>query len=222
MKYAIPIALSLVLVLSAGGASGAEEAYKTPQERISYGLGHDIGTRIMQQYSDVIPDALRKGLQDAFDGEAPKVTQEELMRELAAWQQVKSLKAKAMGETFLAENKKRKAVTVSSSGLQYEVLKKGSGKTPVGSDSVLVNYRGMLIDGTEFDSSYKRGAPATFPVSGVIAGMTEALLMMKEGAKWKLFIPSGIAYGERGAGGIIGPNETLIFELELVEIQQGQ
>jgi len=222
MKYALPIALSLVLVLFAGGGSGAEEAYKTPQERVSYGLGHDIGTRIKQQYGDVVPDVLYKGLQDAFDGKAPKVTQEELARELAAWRQVQSVKAKARGETFLAENKKRMGVTETSSGLQYEVIKKGSGKIPSSSDSVIVHYRGTLIDGTEFDSSYKRGAPATFPVSGVIAGMTEALELMKEGAKWKLFIPSGIAYGERGAGGSIGPNETLIFELELVGIQQGQ
>ena len=170
----------------------------------------------------MVPDVLFKGLQDAFDGEAPNVTQEELARELAAWRQVQGLKAKAMGETFLAENMKRKAVTATSSGLQYEVLKKGSGKGPVESDSVIVHYRGTLIDGTEFDSSYKRGSTATFPVSGVIAGMTEALLLMKEGAKWKLFIPPGIAYGERGAGGAIGPNETLIFELELVEIQAGK
>ena len=222
MKYAMPIALSLVLALSAGGASGTEEAYKTPREKISYGLGHDIGTRIKKQYGDVVPDVLYKGLQDAFDGEAPKVTQEELAQELAALRQVQSVKAKARGETFLAENKKRKGVTETSSGLQYEVLKKGSGKSPAESDSVIVHYRGTLIDGTEFDSSYRREGPATFPVSGVIAGMTEALLLMKEGAKWNLFIPSGIAYGGRGAGGSIGPNETLIFELELVGIQQGQ
>ncbi|MCK4910707.1 MAG: FKBP-type peptidyl-prolyl cis-trans isomerase [Thermodesulfovibrionales bacterium] len=219
MKYSLTLALGLVLILFAGAAPGADDEYKSPQERISYGLGHDLGLRIKQQYGDVVPDVLYKGLQDAFDGEAPKVTQEELAQELAAWRQVQSLKAKAMGETFLAENRKRKAVTATSSGLQYEVLKEGSGKSPVESDSVIVHYRGTMIDGTEFDSSYKRGGPATFPVSGVIAGMTEALLLMKEGAKWKLFIPPGIAYGERGAGGAIGPNETLIFELELVGIQ---
>ena len=222
MKYTLSIVFSLVLVLFAGQFSGAEETFKTSQERISYGLGHDIGTRIKQQYGDVVPDSLYKGLQDAFDGEAPKVTQEEMARELAAWQQVQSLKAKSIGEAFLAANKKRKGVTETSSGLQYEVIKKGSGKMPLASDSVIVHYRGSIIDGTEFDSSYKRGGPATFPVSGVIAGMTEALLLMKEGAKWKLFIPSGMAYGERGAGGAIGPNETLIFELELVEIKAGE
>ena len=222
MKYTLTLALSLVLVLFAAHASGAEEAFKTSQERISYGLGHDIGTKIKQQYDDVAPDALYKGLQDAFNGEAPKVTQEELARELAAWRQMQSLKAKSISEAFLAANKKRKGITETSSGLQYEVIKKGSGKSPVESDSVIVHYRGTIIDGTEFDSSYKRGGPATFPVAGVIAGMTEALLLMKEGAKWKLFIPSGMAYGERGAGGAIGPNETLIFELELVGIQVGE
>lgn len=222
MKYGLTLALGAVLILFGGVALGADDAYKSPQERISYGIGHDLGMRIQQQYGDVVPDVLFKGLQDAFDGKATKVTQEELARELAAWRQVQSLKTKALGEVFLAENKKRKAVTETSSGLQYEVLKKGSGKSPVESDSVIVHYRGSLIDGTEFDSSYKRGSTATFPVSGVVAGMTEALLLMKEGAKWKLFIPSGSAYGERGAGGAIGPNETLIFELELVEIQAGK
>ncbi|KKK91075.1 hypothetical protein LCGC14_2716620, partial [marine sediment metagenome] len=113
------------------------------------------------------------------------------------------------------------AITVTESGLQYEVITKGTGKTPVASDSVEVNYRGTLIDGTEFDSSYSRGDSAVFPVSGVIKGMSEALQLMKEGSKWKLYVPSDIAYGERGAGGAIGPNDTLIFELELIGIQPG-
>ena len=123
------------------------------------------------------------------------------------------------GEAFLAENKKKDGVKSTASGLQYKVIKAGDGVMPKGTDTVSVNYKGTLIDGTEFDSSYKRGEAATFPVSGVIKGWTEALQLMKVGSKWQLFIPSNIAYGERGAGGEIGPNATLIFEVELLSIK---
>jgi FKBP-type peptidyl-prolyl cis-trans isomerase FklB len=124
----------------------------------------------------------------------------------------------AEGKTFLAENAKKKVVKTLASGLQYRVIKKGSGTSPGKTDSVTVNYRGTLIDGTEFDNSYKRGKPATFRVDGVIAGWTEALQLMKPGAKWQLFIPAKLAYGARGAGPRIGPNSTLIFEVELNKV----
>jgi len=131
-----------------------------------------------------------------------------------------SEKQKQRGEAFLAENKKKEGVKTLPSGLQYKVVKAGSGKKPKLDDTVTVQYRGTLIDGTEFDSSFRRGQPATFPVSGVIPGWTEALPLMEEGAKWQLFIPPKLAYGERGAGGLIGPNATLIFEVELISIQE--
>jgi FKBP-type peptidyl-prolyl cis-trans isomerase FklB len=128
-------------------------------------------------------------------------------------------KNKAEGERFLAENAKEEGVKTLQSGLQYKVIAPGTGKTPKASDSVTTHYKGTLIDGTEFDSSYRRGQPATFPVSGVIPGWTEALQLMKEGARWRIFLPPSLAYGERGVGRDIGPNSTLIFEVELISIQ---
>lgn len=125
----------------------------------------------------------------------------------------------SQGEAFLAENGKREEVVSLPSGLQYEVIHDGNGETPGNTDTVVTHYRGTLIDGKEFDSSHRRGEPARFPVNRVISGWTEALQLMKVGSKWKLFIPSDLAYGERGAGKVIGPNATLIFEIELLEIQ---
>jgi FKBP-type peptidyl-prolyl cis-trans isomerase FklB len=145
-------------------------------------------------------------------------------KEVMAKQQeaVKKLgeKNKAEGEAFLAENKKKEGVTTLPSGLQYKAVKAGSGKKPKATDTVTVHYRGTSIDGTEFDSSYRRGQPVSFPVNGVIPGWTEALQLMEEGAKWQVFIPSGLAYAERGAGREIGPNAALIFEIELISIQE--
>jgi len=128
-------------------------------------------------------------------------------------------KNKKEGETFLAENMKKEGVKTLASGLQYKVITEGTGKMPKATDTVTTNYRGTLVDGTEFDSSYKRGEPATFPVNGVIAGWTEALQLMKTGAKWQLFVPSNLAYGERGTGPI-GPNAVLLFEVELISIKE--
>jgi hypothetical protein len=139
---------------------------------------------------------------------------------MAAKQEAVAQKNKKEGETFLAENKKKDGVKTLPSGLQYKVIKSGNGKKPTSSDTVTTNYRGTLIDGTEFDSSYRRGQPTTFPVKSVIPGWTEALQLMEEGAKWQLFIPSNLAYGEQGAGRDIGPNATLIFEVELVSISE--
>ena len=142
-------------------------------------------------------------------------------KEVMAKQAEVAKKNKTEGDAFLAENKKKEGVKTLPSGLQYKVIKAGTGKKPKMNDTVTVNYRGTLIDGTEFDNSYKRGQPATFQVNGVIPGWTEALQLMEQGAKWQLFIPSNLAYGERGApGGQIGPNATLIFEIELISIQE--
>jgi len=133
----------------------------------------------------------------------------------------KASENKALGEAFLAENAKQEGVVVTESGLQYKVIEPGQGDSPGPADVATVHYRGTLIDGTQFDSSYDRGQPATFPVGGVIAGWSEALQMMKPGAKWQLFIPAELAYGERGAGQVIGPNSTLIFDVELISVEPG-
>lgn len=143
----------------------------------------------------------------------------EMMAKQQAQMKTKGEKNKKEGDAFLAENKDKKGIVSLPSGLQYKVIKEGEGDTPKATDKVTVHYRGTLIDGTEFDSSYGRGEPATFPVNGVIPGWTEALQLMNAGSKWQLFIPSKLAYGERGAGGKIGPNSTLIFDVELISIQ---
>jgi len=159
-------------------------------------------------------------------GNEPRMTREEVEKTLAAYQErrkaevaAKAETNKKAGEAFLANNRTQPGVKVTASGLQYQILEEGKGATPSATDTVVVNYRGTLLDGSEFDSSYKRGQPATFPVNGVIQGWQEALQMMKEGAKWKLFVPANLAYGERGAGASIGPNATLTFEVELLEIK---
>ena len=138
---------------------------------------------------------------------------------MAAKQNAEGGKNLKEGEAFLDENKKKEGVTTLPSGLQYKVLKSGAGKTPKATDKVTTHYRGTLIDGTVFDSSYDRGEPTTFPVGGVIRGWTEALQLMKEGDKWQLYVPAQLGYGERGAGGKIGPNTTLLFEIELLKVE---
>jgi FKBP-type peptidyl-prolyl cis-trans isomerase FklB len=173
---------------------------------------------------------MAQAIKDVTSGGKTLMTEEEVrtvitdfQKELAAKQEAKakegSIKNLKDGETFLAENSKKEGVVTLPSGLQYKVEKKGAGKKPGPNDSVTVHYKGTLIDGTEFDGSYKRGEPVSFPVGGVIPGWTEALQLMEEGSKWQLFIPANLAYGERGAGAQIGPNSTLIFEVELLKVQ---
>jgi FKBP-type peptidyl-prolyl cis-trans isomerase len=204
---------------------------KTQKDKASYAIGLDMGNSLKKSEIDVNPDILFRGIKDAMSGGKLLLTEQEikdvitaLQKDLQARQQEKmkvlAEKNKKEGESFLAENKKKDGIITLASGLQYKIIKSGGGKTPKATDSVTVNYRGTLIDGTEFDSSIKRGQPATFQVSGVIPGWTEALQLMKEGSKWQLFIPSNLAYGERGAGGAIGPNAVLIFEVELISINK--
>jgi len=193
---------------------------KNQKEKVSYIIGMNIGSNFKRQLIDVDPGIVAKGIQEALSGAKPLLTEQEIQETMVAFQKELMEKYKKQGEDFLAENKKKEGVKTLPSGLQYKVIKAGTGKKPKADDTVTVNYRGTLIDGTEFDSSYRRGQPATFPVSGRIPGWTEALQLMGEGAKWQLFIPSNLAYGERGMGGIIGPNATLIFEVELVSITQ--
>jgi FKBP-type peptidyl-prolyl cis-trans isomerase FklB len=219
------------VVLFAGQAFGEEAAVlKTQKDKVSYGIGMNIGKNLQRDSVDVDVDLLSKGIKDAMSGGKTLMTEEEYRGTMTALQKdmmekqaeaARQLaeKNKKEGEAFLAENGKKEGVVTLPSGLQYKVLKSGAGKIPKATDTVETNYRGTLIDGTEFDSSYKRGQAATFPVNGVIAGWTEALQKMKEGDKWQLFVPSNLAYGERGAGREIGPNATLIFEVELIAVK---
>ncbi len=198
-------------------------------DRVSYSVGYQVGGDFKRQGVELNPDLFVKGIQDAMSGAKPLMTQQEMNKTLVDLkkkivtaqreEQKKSAeKNLADGKKFLEANAKKEGVTTLPSGLQYKVIAKGTGASPKKTDSVTVHYKGTLIDGTEFDSSYKRGQPATFRVDGVIAGWTEALTLMKPGAKWQLFIPANLAYGERGAGSRIGPNSTLIFEVELIKV----
>jgi FKBP-type peptidyl-prolyl cis-trans isomerase FklB len=219
-------------VVALSGASFAADApeLKTDKEKISYSIGMDIGGNLRRGSVEVDPDLLAKGLKDSYGGGKTILTEDQARQALADFQKtlmakqaetmkVLSEKNKADGEKFLAENAKKEGVKVLPSGLQYKEITPGTGKSPKTADTVTTHYKGTLIDGTEFDSSYKRGQPATFPVSGVIPGWTEALQLMKEGSKWQLFVPSNLAYGEKGAGQVIGPNATLIFEVELLTVK---
>jgi FKBP-type peptidyl-prolyl cis-trans isomerase FklB len=226
MKLQMVLALSVLFLVSQVNAQ-ENLVLKNQKEKTSYIIGMDIGNNLKKQSIDVDPNILAKGVKDALAGGKPLLTEQEIretmtafQKEMMAKQEVVAKKNKEQGDAFLAENKKKEGVKTLPSGLQYKVIKAGTGKKPKLSETVMAHYRGTLIDGTEFDSSYKRGQPATFQVSGVIPGWTEALQLMEEGAKWQLFIPSNLAYGERGAGGVIGPNATLVFEIELISIQE--
>ena len=217
------------------GASGAGKtqtpvALKTQKDKFSYALGMNLGANLHKQSVPVDPNIMARGLKDALAGGKTLLTEEEaravitaVQNDMREKQQAKMQAAgganKKEGEAFLADNKSKEGVIVLPSGLQYKVLKEGNGPKPTATDSVVCNYRGTLLNGTEFDSSTKHGGAATFPVNGVIKGWTEALQLMPVGSKWQLFVPSDLAYAERGAGGDIGPNATLIFEVELVSIQ---
>jgi FKBP-type peptidyl-prolyl cis-trans isomerase FklB len=224
------VALGLLFFVAQGNAQEGR-VLKNQKEKISYSIGMEIGKNFKKQSIDVDPEVLLRGIQDATSGGKALMTEQEVRDTLTAFQKERVAKQeeemkkigeknKKEGEAFLAENKKKEGVKTLASGLQYKVIKPGTGKKPKSTDTVTTHYRGTLIDGTEFDSSYTRGQPATFPVHGVIPGWTEALQLMEEGAKWQLFIPSKLAYGERGAGHAIGPNATLIFEVELISIQE--
>jgi FKBP-type peptidyl-prolyl cis-trans isomerase FklB len=225
----------ILVILGAMMASQSLEAQdtksiSTKRQKISYGIGLDMGRTIRQQEASVDLDALVKGLKDGVSNTAPVVPESELqaLLEVYAKEMMEKQAAKAKdqgdknrkaGEAFLVENKKKGGVTTLPNGIQYRILKEGSGPKPTKDKTVVCHYRGTLIDGTEFDSSYKRNEPATFPLGRVIQGWQEVFPLMPVGSKWEVVIPAALAYGERGAGGMIGPNATLVFEIELVAIQ---
>jgi len=230
MKRRIAMAMCAAVALSGAAVAADAPELKTDKEKLSYSIGMDIGGNLKRGSVEVDPDVLAKGLKDTYGGGKTILTEDEARKTITDFQKTLMAKQaetmhklgeknKADGEKFLAENGKKEGVKTLPSGLQYREIAPGNGKSPKAADTVTTHYKGTLIDGTEFDSSYKRGQPATFKVSGVIPGWTEALQLMKEGAKWQLFVPSNLAYGERGAGRDIGPNATLIFEVELVSVK---
>ncbi len=221
---------------AAAATPAAPAAFTTDKDKLSYAIGTDIARSFKQQGIEVDPTILAAGFRDVAAGGQMQMTPEQITASLRDMQAARMAKmqearkaaaatAEADGAKFLADNKSKPDVVTLPDGLQYKVLTQGTGPTPKATDTVTVNYRGTLIDGKEFDSSYKRGEPATFPVNGVIKGWTEILQLMKTGSKYQVFIPSALAYGERGTPSergeppAIGPNATLIFEVELLSIK---
>jgi FKBP-type peptidyl-prolyl cis-trans isomerase FklB len=229
MKSAL-IGIWGLLILAAPVLAAENSQLKSQKEKVSYSIGINVGNNIKQIPGDIDLDILMKGFKDALSGAKPVLSEEEMRTVMTAFQKEMSAKQAEMmksqgeknkkdGEAFLAENKKKEGVKTLPSGLQYKVIKEGTGKSPKATDKVSTHYQGTLINGTEFDSSIKRGTPAEFPVNGVIPGWTEALQLMKVGSKWQLFVPSKLAYNEKGAGPLIGPNAVLIFTVELLAIK---
>ncbi len=226
---AVTGAFGVLLLAGSSFAADKKMELKDTKDRVSYSIGLSLGENFKRDGIEVNVDALSQAIRDVLKGTTPLMNQKEVQETLVAFKQEmvakqevknKELGAKNLkeGEAFLAANGKKEGVVTLPSGLQYKVLEKGAGKTPTKTDKVTVDYKGTLTDGTVFDSSYDRGEPATFGVGDVIPGWTEALQLMQEGAKWQLFIPAKLAYGERGAGQAIGPNTALVFEVVLKKI----
>src|SRR5205809_4593156 len=221
MKQLIVIFSASLLVLPLFGQEKSTQL-KDQKDKVSYSIGLQIGFNLSRQKVDISPEVLASGIKDALAGK-PQLTPDQIKEVMSTFekdmeqkQRQAGDKNKAEGAKFLEENKKKEGVKTTASGLQYKVVKDGSGAQPKGTDTVTVNYRGTLINGTEFDSSYKRGQPATFPLNGVIKGWTEGVQLMKVGSKYQFFVPSNLAYGDRAVGPDITPNSTLIFEVELL------
>ena len=215
--------IAFFLAISINLTSMNAQKLKTEIDSVSYCIGVNIGENLKNQFSDIDIKDFMNGINDVLDKMSePKISDAEAQKILQEYftkqQEMKTKMAKEEGANFLAENTKKEGVISLESGLQYEILKQGSGAKPTINDNVTTHYHGTLIDGTIFDSSVDRGQPATFPVSGVIKGWTEALQLMSVGSKWRLYVPYDLAYGERGAGANIGPFTTLIFEVELISI----
>ncbi len=223
------IQLAAVTLSLAVAAPTAVQALETPDDRLSYTIGMDIGQSLAEQGMDLNIDLLVEALRAAYAGEETRLTQDEALAERDAFMQRRQQELESQrgeeaernladGQAFLAENRENPDVEQTASGLQYRVIEPGDGRSPSETDRVTVHYRGTLIDGVEFDSSYARGEPATFGLNQVIPGWTEGVQLMQEGATFEFFIPAELAYGEQGRPGPIGPNSTLIFEVELIEV----
>src|SRR5438094_1868623 len=221
----------LILIFAAGSLAlplfGQEKSpqLKDQKDKVSYSIGLNIGFNLSRQNVQINADVLTAGIKDAIAGK-PQLTTDQVKEVMATFEKDMQQKQKAAGEKnasegtkFLEENKKKEGVKTTASGLQYKAIKDGTGAQPKATDTVTVNYRGTLINGTEFDSSYKRGEPASFPLNGVIKGWTEGLQLMKVGSKYQFFVPPNLAYGERAVGPDIAPNSTLIFEVELLDVK---
>jgi FKBP-type peptidyl-prolyl cis-trans isomerase FklB len=222
--------IGIFLLVPALLCSQGKEPLKTQKEKVSYSIGLDFGKNMKRQSIDLNLDLLLRGIKDGMNDTKPALTDTEIQECMGAFQKEMMAKMsenskkageknKKEGEVFLAENKKKPGIIALPSGMQYKIMKEGTGKSPKSTDTVTTHYRGTTLDGKEFDSSYKRNEPASFPLNRVIAGWTEALQLMKVGSKWQLFIPSNLAYGENGAGQDIGPDATLIFEVELLAVK---
>jgi FKBP-type peptidyl-prolyl cis-trans isomerase FklB len=229
MRIAITVFLGCALAAAPAWAADAP-ALKTTQDKVSYSIGLSVGRNLKTQEIEVDLDTFTLGLRDGMAGDKQQLSDDEIREVMFAYQMERRAKQveahnkvatanKKQGDDFLASNKKKKGVKTTASGLQYKVIKVGTGKAPKPESTVTAHYRGTLLDGTEFDSSYTRGEPAQFPVNGVIAGWTEVLQLMKVGGKVQVWIPPDLAYGEQGAGSRIGPNSTLMFEIELIEVE---
>ncbi|ADJ28039.1 FKBP-type peptidyl-prolyl cis-trans isomerase [Nitrosococcus watsonii] len=224
-KGATFLIASFTLLALLGNAAIAEEL-ETDAKKLSYLIGYQFGQNMQQQGIELDKQAFMLALEDALQQTPSRLSPEQAKAAMNAVQQQAQQKRtesgeknKATGKDFLKTNKEKEGVVELPNGLQYRIIEQGEGKKPAAEDTVVVNYRGTLVDGTVFDSSYERGEPVTFKVNGVIKGWQQALQLMPVGSKWKVFIPSDLAYGERGAGRLIGPNETLIFDIELLEIK---
>ena len=241
MKRALLSALAVAVALTAAGckeedkkaAEANTNALQTEEQKVGYAMGVNLGERLKAQGMPLDVASFSKGIEDVFKGDQRAMTPDEMMKALQDFQQKQLAKMeaeqkaladknKADSDKFMNENKVKEGVKSTASGLQYRVLKEGTGNKPTADDTVKVHYKGTLPDGQEFDSSYARGEPATFPLRSVIPGWTEGLQLMTEGAKFELVIPSDLAYGPGGTGGVIGPNQALVFEVELLGIEKGE
>jgi FKBP-type peptidyl-prolyl cis-trans isomerase len=228
-RFAITCATLSVIALSGCEAgAGGSSALDTAEQRASYAVGINVGNSLREAREFLDMPAFQRGLREAMASEEHalepaelQAAMERLNELMAEARQAQAEESLAAGQAYLAENAEREGVVTTESGLQYEVIEEGEGEPPVPGDQVTVHYRGTLIDGTEFDSSYERDEPATFDVGGVIAGFSEGLQLMRPGATYRLVIPANLAYGPQGAGQNIGPNATLIFEVEMIEVTPG-
>lgn len=232
MRFIIAVVLAGTVLGCQGNKPSGTSTLANHQDSVSYSIGYNMGRNLSRDSIKISFDALTQGMRDeAADSSAKKLLtstavdsvvkafQSEMIEKQQNMLKTLGFKNQIEGEAFLATNKTKEGVVTLPSGLQYKVITDGTGTMPKASQTVTVNYRGALLDGKPFDSSYERGQPATFPVGGVIPGWTEALQKMKVGSKWQIWIPSRLAYGERGAGGVIPPNSTLVFEVELLSVK---